>query len=183
MKQYLSILTTLFLLSISVVYADNHNIEVYNKGVEAYHSKNYKTAFNQMKLIIDEYEKYKAYLDTTSLKDMSYKTRVTPNAYYLLGYLSENGLGTLKNYKRAADYYQESITWNHPKAQLALALMMIKILEDNLIEGITKDKKLKGYSKVAELISKLYDNTNATEDMRDVAKDVWNKYELYRHID
>ena len=55
------------------------------------------------------------------------------------------------------------------------------MLEDDLVEGITEEKKLEGYKEVAEFVSKLYENERATDEMRKEAEGLWNEYELHKY--
>lgn len=179
MRKALLVISILFSL-IGSPYANYSQIvESFNEGVVAYNNKDYKTAFRKWSDINKEYEK-----DSIWLLDINDETKRVPGLdnriQYELGSLYEKGLGTLKNYGKAAKLYMKSAKWNYPQAQLAVAKLMLDILENNLIEDIPKDKS-KGYSEAAKFISELYENERATDEMRKEAEELWDKYKLYKY--
>ena len=185
------------LLSISLVgvsYADfhtsdwtnNHNdTSVFNQGVKAYNDGDYQSAFNKWKSLtdFDEDDLFSHFDFDSALGNPIVKVPgIEARAEYEIGALYENGLGVLKNYNKAGKYYEWSAKWNYPQGQLASAKLRLKVLDGDLIEGLTKENKIEGYGEAAKFISKLYENERATDEMRKEAEELWTKYELHKYL-
>lgn len=185
MKLKTLLLTLLMSTSlISTTYADYSNdAKVFNEGVRAHNDGNYREAFNKWKsLTPDENALFSHFDFDSALDNPAVKVPgIEARAEYEIGALYENGLGVLKSYIKAYKHYRWSAQWNYPQGQLAFAKLTIKMLEDDLVEGITEEKKLEGYKEVAEFVSKLYENERATDEMRKEAEGLWNEYELHKY--
>jgi hypothetical protein len=181
-KSLLFLLTILALSSIS--YADyNSDLKVFNKAVNSYENRDYRVAFTSWKSLTDDESDlfYSFDFDTVSSEKNAKVPGIEAMAEYKLGILYENGQGVLKSYPKAYEHYRRSATWNYPQAQLAFAKLTIRLLKDDLVEGLTKEKKLNGYKEVADFVSKLYENERATDRMRKEAEELWNQYELHKY--
>jgi TPR repeat protein len=153
MKKELLILSIFFALA-STSYAN------FQDGLKAYKGENYRAAFKEWKSLADEGD---------------------AESQYSLAHLYVFGKGTLKSYKYAIKYYFKAAKQNHPQAQLEWAKLALKIIKGNLIAELKEKDKLKAYKKVAEILSKLYENEIATDSMREEAEEIWNKHKLWRY--
>jgi len=126
-----------------------------------------------------------------------FKKAKTPQSFYYLGKMYQNGLGTKKDIKEAIRYYKLS---NTKEAKYELAKMYLDgkyLLKDPKIAiNLLKDSAKEGYDKAQLLLGKLYLEPNEImdKDLREAAKwlylsaqngnqeakDLWNKYKLYK---
>lgn len=183
MRKVLLVISILFALIGSSNADYSNDAKVFNEGVKAYNNGNYKSAFKKWKsLIPDNSDPFSDFDFDSALGNPVIKVPgIEARAEYEIGLLYENGLGVLKSYTKAYEYYRWSAKWNYPQAQLAFAKLTIKIIEGDLVEGITEEKRLKAYKEVAEFVSKLYENERATDEMRTEAEELWDKYKLYKY--
>jgi hypothetical protein len=174
------------LLSTSLIgntYADySDKSRVFNQGVKAYNDGDYKSAFRKWKSLTPTESEPLYYFDYTwELNSSNRVPGMESRAEYWIGVLYENGLGVLKSYAKASKHYEQSAMWGYPQGQLAAAKVIIKVLEGNLVDGLNEEDRLSGYKDASELISKLYENERATNEMRKEAEELWSQYELYKY--
>ena len=151
------------------------NVEDYKQAVKWYR----KAAVREYKQLPDE----EYLLDYNGMPDEpKIKTPdVGARAEYAIGSLYEKGLGVLESYTKAGKHYRESARWNYPQGQLAYAKLTLRVLRDDLIEGITKEDRINGYKEAAKFVSKLYENERATDEMHKEAEELWSEYELHKY--
>jgi TPR repeat protein len=95
MKKVISIMAIFLLVSLGASPS-------YNRGIKQYQSKDYEDALKSFYV---------------SARHNNF------NAYYMLGKMHEEGIGTAINYQTAFYWYEKSANRNHPSAQYRLARM------------------------------------------------------------
>ena len=184
MRKTLLVISILFTL-IGATYADYSNdAKVFNEGVKAYNNGDYKSALKKWKSLIPDEDDPFSHFDFNSALGKPPVIKVPgteARAEYEIGSLYEKGLGVLKSYTKAGKHYRESARWNYPQGQLAYAKLTLRVLRDDLIEGITKEDRINGYKEAAKFVSKLYENERATDEMHKEAEELWSEYELHKY--
>ena len=150
----------------------------YEDGLRAYNQGNYRAAFIEWKTLVGGDNVFADY-------DFNPKEQKHPDdrayAQFGIGYLYENGLGVNKSLKKAYEYYKLSTVRDNPRAQLAIAQLILRIIKDDLIEGIDKKARLEGYREASEFLIQLEENIYVTEKMLEISTKLWNKYELWKY--
>jgi len=153
----------------------------YTDGYNAYQNGNYKVAFREWKEVVGEDNLWSDF-------DFNPDELKTPDtisqAQYNLGFMYENGQGTLKNYQEALKYYNRSARQNYPPAQLALVQLQLRFMDGDLkhiLEAEEKGDLREGWREVAENVMLLFNNRIASDKDHEVAKDIWDKYKLWNY--
>ena len=172
MKKVVFLLSFVF---IGLAYAN------YSDGYKAYEKGDYRTAFKEWKDLVGE---------DTLFSDFDFnpdepKSPTTRNqAQYNLGYMYENGRGTLKNYQEALKYYERSARYNYGRAQLALIKLKLRFLDGDLKPILSAEKKgdlREGWKELAEDVMILFNNEYASDELHEAAEIIWNKHELWNY--
>ena len=153
----------------------------YSDGQKAYENGNYKAAFREWKEVVGEDTLFS---DFDFNPDETKTPTVVSQAQYNLGYMYENGQGTVKNYKEALKYYGRSAKQNYSPAQLALVKMQLRFIDGDLKHILTAEQKgnlREGWKEIAESTMLLFNNKVASSDDREAAEDIWNKYKLWNY--
>ena len=153
----------------------------YNDGYKAYEKGDYRTAFREWQEVVGEDNLFSDF-DFNPDEPKSPTTR--SQAQYNLGYMYENGQGTLKNYEEAYKYYNRSARDNYGPAQLALVKLLLRLIDGDLKHILTAEQKSnlrEGWQDIAEGVMKLFNNKHASNKDREAAEDIWNKYKLWNY--
>jgi len=187
----------------SLLFANN-----INQAIIELEKKHYDKAIEELKTLQENkqidfllgkayYERHQTYTDYTfALK--YFKKAKTPKAYYYLAQMFQKGLGVEKNILDAINYYKQSDT---KEAKYELAKFYLNgeytLKNPDLALKLLKDSAKAGYDKAQYLLGKLYltDNDVTDKDLTQAAKwlflsaqngnleakNLWNKYKLYRY--
>ena len=153
----------------------------YNDGYKAYEKGNYRAAFREWKEMVGEDNLWS---DFDFHPDEPKTPTILNQAQYNLGYMYENGQGTLKNYQEAHKYYNRSAKQNYSPAQLALVKLLLRFIDGDLKHILTAEQKgnlREGWQEVAENVMLLFNNKHASNKDREAAEDIWNKYKLWNY--
>ena len=153
----------------------------YNDGHKAYEKGNYRDAFREWKDFVGEDNLWS---DFDFHPDEPKTPTVLSQAQYNLGYMYENGQGTLKNYQEALKYYNRSAKQNYAPAQLALIELYLRFIDGDLKHILTAEQKgnlREGWQEIAENVMLLFNNKHASNKDREAAEDIWNKYKLWNY--
>ena len=153
----------------------------YSDGYKAYEKGDYRTAFKEWKDLVGEDTLFS---DFDFNPDEPKSPTTHSQAQYNLGYMYENGQGTLKNYEEAYKYYNRSARDNYGPAQLALVKLLLRLIDGDLKHILTAEQKSnlrEGWQDIAEGVMKLFNNKHASKKDREAAEDIWNKYKLWNY--
>ena len=153
----------------------------YNDGYKAYENGNYKAAYIEWKEVVGEDN---AFSDFDFNPDEAKTPTLRSQAQYNLGYMNENGQGTLKNYKEAYKYYNRSAKDNYGPGQLALIKLLLRFIDGDLKHILTAEQKgdlREGWQEIAENTTLLFSNKHASKNDREAAEDIWSKYKLWEY--
>ena len=137
----------------------------YSDGYKAYEKGDYRTAFKEWKDLVGEDTLFSDF-DFNSDEPKSPTTH--SQAQYNLGYMYENGQGTLKNYQEALKYYERSARYNYGRAQLALVELKLRFLDGDLKHILTAEQKgdlREGWKELAEDVMILFNNEYASDEL------------------
>ena len=153
----------------------------YSDGYTAYENGNYKVAFREWKEVVGEDTLWSDFdFNPEEIKTPT----VVSQAQYNLGYMYENGQGTLKNHKEAYKYYNRSSKDNYGPGQLALIKLLLRFIDGDLKHILTAEQKgdlREGWQEIAENTTLLFSNKHASKNERKVAEDIWNQYKLWEY--
>jgi TPR repeat protein len=192
-------------LTASVLFANNIDNKLDNIIVEL-NNHNYNKVIQELKKLPENkqinfllgkayFEKHLTYSNyETAFK--YFKKAKTPNSYYYLGKMYQNGLGVKENISEAIRYYKLADT---KEAKFELAKLYIDgkyVLKTHKLGlKLLKDSAKSGYDKAQFFLGKLYleDNSIVSKDLEEAAKwlymsahnnnfkeakELWDKYNL-----
>ena len=153
----------------------------FDEGWDAYEKGDYKDAFREWKDFVGEDNLFSDY---DFNPDEPKAPTVHSQAQYNLGFMYENGQGTLKNYAEAYKYYNRSAKQNYSLAQLALVRLLLRYVDGDLKHMLTAEQKgtlREGWQEIAKNVMLLFNNKHASSKNREAAEDNWNKYKLWNY--
>ena len=84
-------------------------------------------------------------------------------AQLLIGSMYEEGIGFLKNYQEAYDWYEKSANQGNGAGQLKLIKLMFRILDEKIVVPKDREEKNEAMGLIAERVMELYENPRANE--------------------
>ena len=98
-----------------------------------------------------------------------------------IGTMYEEGIGFLKNYKEAYDWYEKSAKQGNSTGQLKIIKLMFKMLDEKIVVPKDKDEKNEAMGEIAKIVMKLSENPRATDYQNQEARRLWDKHKLWKY--
>jgi len=195
------------IITTSILLASNTNLDESIKNIK---EKEYTKVINRLNQLKETkninyllgkayFERHLTYSDYKLAAKYLEKSKMH-NANYYLGELYEKGLGVKQNINKAIQYYKKS---NTGKANFKLYELYQKgeyvLKNPKIAMDYLKKAANKGYDKAQYILGKIYlmGNKFTNKDLNKAAKwlkksthngklkakELWNKYQLYKYID
>jgi len=98
-----------------------------------------------------------------------------------LGEMYESGQGVLKNYRAAGKLYKKAAKQDSPEAYIKLASLMLTAIDEKVVIPEDAEEKRRHFGKVAKAINKAFDLSDEGSEMHNSAKEMWDKYQLWKY--
>jgi uncharacterized protein len=98
-----------------------------------------------------------------------------------LGEMYESGQGVLKNYKAAGKLYKKAAEQDNPEAYIKLANLMLIAIDEGVVIPEDTEEKRKYYKKIAKAVNKAFNLSDEGSEVNNTAKEMWDKYELWKY--